>query len=111
MVGNSIPRGMKLGTKWTTADVWLRREITMPEGEYPDLQFLVYHDEDVEVYVNGVLAASAGGYNNEYEPMEISKAARALLKPGAKVTLAVHCHQTIGGQGVDVGLVNVAEGR
>ncbi len=111
VVGNSIPRGMKLGTKWTTADVWLRREITMPEGEYPDLQFLVYHDEDVEIYVNGVLAASEGGFINDYEPMEIRKTARALLKPGAKVTLAVHCHQTIGGQGVDVGLVNVTEGR
>ena len=43
--------------------------------------------------------------------MEIRKTARALLKPGAKITLAVHCHQTIGGQGVDVGIVNVAEGR
>ena len=111
VIGNNVPRGMKVGTKWTTADVWLRREITMPEGEYPDLQFLVYHDEDVEIYVNGVLAASEGGFINDYEPMEIRKTARALLKPGAKVVLAVHCHQTEGGQGVDVGLVNVAEGR
>jgi len=65
----------------------------------------------VEIYVNGVLAASEGGFINDYEPMEIRKTARALLKPGAKVVLAVHCHQTEGGQGVDVGLVNVAEGR
>ena len=41
--------------------------------------------------------------------MEIRRAAKALLKPGAEITLAVHCHQTTGGQGVDVGLVNVIE--
>jgi hypothetical protein len=39
--------------------------------------------------------------------MELSGAARALLKPGAKIVLAVHCHQTTGGQGVDVGLADV----
>jgi hypothetical protein len=99
--------GAVIGTVWRTDDIWLRRQFTMPAGEHPGLQFLVYHDEDVEIYVNGVLAATAPGYVNSYEPMEISGAARELLKPGAKITLAVHCHQTTGGQGVDVGLVDV----
>ena len=40
--------------------------------------------------------------------MDIRPSARALLKPNATVTLAVHCHQTTGGQNIDVGLVNVA---
>jgi hypothetical protein len=81
----------------------------MPDREIANLQLVVYHDEDVEVYVNGVLAAKASGYDNNYRPMEISREARAELKPGAKVTLAVHCHQTIGGQGVDVGLAEVED--
>jgi hypothetical protein len=99
--------GAVVGTVWRTDDIWLRREFTMPAGEHPALQLLVYHDEDVEIYVNGVLAASQSGFVNSYEPMEISNAARALLKAGAKITLAVHCHQTTGGQGVDVGLADV----
>ena len=46
---------------------------------------------------------------NAYDPMDINAAAREQLKPGEKIVLAVHCHQTVGGQGVDVGLVEVAE--
>ncbi|MGA2033566.1 MAG: DUF5127 domain-containing protein [Thermoguttaceae bacterium] len=101
--------GAVIGTVWNTDDIWLRREITMPEGSFADLQFLVYHDEDVEIYVNGVLAATENGFRTEYVLMDIRRAAKALLKPGAKITLAVHCHQTEGGQGVDVGLVNVVQ--
>ena len=64
----------------------------------------------MEIYVNGVLAAKAGGFTTGYEPLEIRPAARALLKPGATVTLAAHVHQTTGGQGLDLGLINVLSG-
>ena len=86
----------------TTDDIWLRREFTMPDGNVCNLQFFVFHDEDVEIYVNGVLAAKANGFITSYEPMEIRRAPSA-LKPGAEITLAVHCHQTEGGQGVSRG--------
>ena len=56
-----------------------------------------------------MLAASEAGFTTGYVALDITPAARALLKPGAKVTLAVHCLQTVGGQNIDVGLVNVAE--
>jgi hypothetical protein len=98
-----------IGTKWNTDDIWLRREFNLPETVGPDLQFYVYHDEDIDIYVNGVLAAHEAGYEPNYETMDINATARSLLKPGAKITLAVKCHQTKGGQGVDVGLVNVVE--
>ncbi len=71
--------------------------------------FYAYHDEDVEIYIDGVLAAAESGFTTSYEAIEIRPAAQPLLKPGTKVTLAVHCHQTIGGQNVDVGLANVVE--
>ena len=99
--------GIKVRTTWNTDDIWLRRKFTMPDDDPKNLQFYVYHDEDVEIYVNGILAATEEGFTTSYYPLEINRAARALLQPGAKITLAVHCLQTAGGQGVDVGLAEV----
>jgi hypothetical protein len=90
-------------TAWTSADIWIRRDFTLPNVIPAKLTLLVKHDEDAEVYVNGVLAGSLAGYNGDYVPVPMSAAARATLKPG-KNTLAVHCHQTVGGQGIDVGI-------
>lgn len=98
---------LAVGTTWNTADIWLRRTVTLPAGRLTAPQFRVYHDEDVEVYVNGVPAASESGFGNIYSLLPPSPAARARMTPGATLTLAVHCHQTYGGQGVDIGLVDV----
>ena len=100
-----------LRTEWNTSDIWLRRSFAMPAGQFGNLQLDCIHDEDVEIYINGVLAAKASGYTGEYEPLTISPAARAALKPGATNLLAVHCHQTTGGQYVDVGFADVEEGK
>ena len=97
-----------LHTVWNTDDIWLRREITVPNiPASGHLVFLAYHDEDIEIYVNGVKASSEGGYQVSYVPLEITPPALKLLTPGAKVMIAVHCHQTTGGQGVDVGLASI----
>jgi hypothetical protein len=103
--------GAVRNTEWHTSDIWLRREFTLPESSYPNLQFYSAHDEDVEIYVNGVLASTEGGYTTSYVPLEIRAPALALLKPGARVLVAVHCHQTEGGQNIDVGLVNIEEAK
>ena len=86
-------------TDWTTADIWIRRTFVMPTGEFHDLEFNVFHDKDVEIYVNGVTAAKASGSVTSYELQPIQPAVRALLKAGDRITLAVHCHQTTGGRG------------
>jgi hypothetical protein len=101
--------GSVVRTTWNTGDIWLRRALTLPEALGSNLQFYVYHDEDVEIYVNGILAATESGFTTGYVTLEMRPAAQALLKPGAKITLAVHCHQTAGGQGIDVGLANVIQ--
>ena len=96
-------------TDWETDDIWIRRTFTMPSGSYHNLEFNVFHDEDVEIYVNGVLAGSAPGFVTSYDTLPVMPAAKALLKPGATITLAAHCHQTTGGQGIDVGIADVDE--
>jgi hypothetical protein len=105
--GSDGTPNIKPTTQWTSDDIWLRREVTIPDHDFKNLQLVVYHDEDIEVYINGVLAGSLPGYQNSYEPLEINADALKLLKPGAKILVAVHCHQTTGGQGVDVGIVDV----
>jgi hypothetical protein len=107
--GTGVPGPMKTGTPWNTSDIWLRRTITMPAKASPNLAFMVYHDEDVDIYVDGIPAATEAGFNNGYEALEISPEAQALLKPGATVTLAAHVHQTVGGQGFDMGIASIAQ--
>jgi hypothetical protein len=96
-------------TTWNTSDIWLRREVALPKTKGNNLALRMHHDEDAEVYLNGVLAAKVSGYISDYEVVPISSAARGMLKAGLN-TIAVHCHQTSGGQYIDVGLVEV-EGR
>ena len=71
------PPGFVQHTEWKTADIWLRREIVVPQGEHPRLQFLVYHDEDVEIFINGIFAAGDGGFTTNYVPLDISRETRA----------------------------------
>jgi hypothetical protein len=98
--------GSAVRTEWKTADIWIRREFTLPEGRLNDPQVLIHHDEDAEVYLNGVPAVKVSGFTSDYEPFAIGEKAKAALKPGRNV-LAVHCHQTSGGQYIDVGIVDV----
>ncbi len=102
--------GAIVRTEWNTADLWLRREFTMPEGKWTDLQLRIHHDEDAEVYLNGVPAVSLSGYTTGYEAVPIAAVAQAALKPG-KNLIAIHCHQTGGGQYIDAGFVDVVPAK
>ena len=98
--------GAVVRTEWNTPDIWLRHECVMPGGKWADLQFRLHHDEDAEVYVDGVLATQVSGYVADYEAVRIKTKAREALTPG-KHLLAVHCKQTGGGQYIDVGIVDL----
>jgi len=98
--------GAVIRTEWNSSDIWLRREITLPEGKLKDPNLRIHHDEDAEVYLDGTLASRVSGFSSDYDTVALRSDARALLKPG-KHTLAVHCRQTSGGQYIDVGLVDL----
>jgi hypothetical protein len=102
--GNAGTPGIYLNTSWDTADIWLRREFTLAAEDLSSLKLQIFHDEDVEVYFNGVLAVELAGFITDYDDFDISKEAQAALRPGVN-SIAVHCHQTTGGQGIDVGII------
>jgi len=59
--GTAGAPGAIVGTTWQTDDIWLRREVNLPAKDYNNLEAWLHHDEDVEVYINGVLANSGTG--------------------------------------------------
>jgi len=91
-------------TPWQASDIWLRTDFTLATEDSTKLRLRVYHDEDATIYLNGVIAAKLKGFTTDYEEVEISAEAVATLRPGNN-TIAVHCHQTSGGQGIDVGIL------
>lgn len=102
--GSEGTPGSYPNTAWKTSDIWLRRDFTLGPEDLSGLKLRVYHDEDVVIYLNGVLALHLKGYITDYEEYDIAPEAAAALRPGNN-TIAVHCHQTTGGQGVDVGIL------
>ncbi len=95
--------GARIGTTWRSKDVWLRRTIELAQTPSAPALY-VHHDEDVEIFINGVKAANAKGYTTKYEMIALKPKAVAALVAG-KNTIAVHCRQTGGGQFIDVALV------
>jgi len=89
--------GARVGTFWEGADVWLRRAFTWDADDAADLVLALHHDEDVEVYLNGVLAYRASGWLGEYTTVEVAPEARASVRRGAN-HIALHVHDTGGGR-------------
>ena len=91
-------------TTWETDDIWLRRKLILPNGKlnYPSLE--VFHSQEVEIFLNGVLAAKLTGRSSDYSELDLKPEAAKTLKPGAN-EIAVHCHRGNQIQFVDVGLV------
>ena len=106
--GTDSTPGAVVRTEWNGADLWLRRTIALPDAPLVRPHFRIHHDEDAEVYVNGRLVASYPGYTSGYVVAPLDSSAAAAFKPGAN-TLAVHVHQTTGGQYLDIGLIEVLE--
>jgi hypothetical protein len=101
--GTDKTPGAVVRTHWDTSNIWLRRTFELPEKTPKELHLLLHHDEDAEIYIDGILAAKVQGYVSDYEEVAIDPKALEMLRPGKHV-IAVHCKQTGGGQYIDVGL-------
>lgn len=99
--------GAVVRTEWTGTDIWLRREIELTDADLEgSLYFFVHHDEDAEIYFNGVKLATLSGYTTDYQLIAIPSEGREALRAGRGV-LAVHCRQRTGGQYIDLGFMTV----
>lgn len=100
--GHDLWRGMR--TEWTTSDIWIRHQFSLPAEIPANLAFKVEHSGTAEIYMNGVLAATANDRSNDYVVVPMNEPGRAAVKPGENI-LAVHVHHTEGTQLIDIGIV------
>ena len=100
--GTRSVRGVNVGTDWKSGDIWIRKtfDSKTPKGT-PVLR--IFHDEDAEVYLNGVKIATLKKFSTRYIDLPLKDA--SLLKPGRNV-IAIHCRQTEGGQFIDAGIID-----
>jgi len=96
---------MRPNTDWKTKTIWYRRAVELPaKFNAEKLRLQVSNDDDVQIYINGVLAYECGPcYIAGYEQYKLSPAAQKAIKPGKNI-IAVHCINPIGGGFVDVGI-------
>lgn len=98
--------GARIGTLWNSQQIWLRKKFDVPAGVRDNLRLHLHHDEDAEIYINGVLARRVAGFTGDYEQLRINPEAIDALKPTGNV-IAVSCRQSSGGQYIDVGFATV----
>ena len=94
-------------TRWDTSDIWLRRRFTLDKPVMGAI-IRVRHDEDAKVYFNGKFVYERLGYTGSYHDVKLNPAVIPNLTQGENL-IAVHCHQTTGGQWIDVGLAVLFE--
>jgi hypothetical protein len=99
--------GARVKTPWHTPDIWMRMTFEL-DGCPSSPALLCHHDEDIEVYVNGVLAAKATGFTTRYVVVPMTRRGACAFKIG-KNTVAVHCKQTSGGPVADLAVIDPGE--
>ena len=94
----------EIRTPWTTSDIYLRHTFDYDGAPFQTGALVIGFDEDTEVYVNGQKVLAVQKYITHYEPRVVTEALRKALRKGSN-TLAVHTHQTVGGQYIDLALL------
>ena len=105
--GSKGTPGGVIRTAWDTKDIWIRREFTLGNLsgiKKENLVLNIHHDDNCEVYINGIKAADINGYTSGYSMVPINEAGKNALKFNGKNLIAVHCHQNEGGQYIDAGI-------
>ena len=62
----------------------------------------LHHDEDTEIYLNGHRLAVFTGYVTDYFTALSDELSKAIVV--GDNLMAIHCHNTVGGQFIDAGI-------
>jgi hypothetical protein len=93
-----------IGTMWQTSDIWLRTHFNYDGGAFEKADLIIHHDEAAEVYLNGKKIWTRSDWSTSYQTFDITSELKKTVKKGKNV-VAVHCHQTAGGQYIDIGFI------
>ena len=91
-------------SNWTASNIWARQQFTCENADFDTAAIVIFYDEDTEVYVNDKLVFEVNGYSNSFKIFEITDSLKKALKTGEN-TIAIHTHQTNGGQRLDAALL------
>ena len=73
------------------------------------LALKLHHDEDTEIYLNGQQVGVFTGYVTGYFTTLADALSKAMVV--GDNLLAIHCHNTVGGQFIDAGIEAATEPR
>jgi len=90
-------------TIWKSHDLWMRRNFTLNAIPDRKMYLRLFHDDNVEVYLNGEKIYSCDCWNNSAKDFPLEDVIKSKLVKGKNI-LAIHVTNTAGGQGLDVGL-------
>ncbi|WP_193211526.1 PSD1 and planctomycete cytochrome C domain-containing protein [Luteolibacter marinus] len=99
--GTAAP-GVQARTVWTGPEIWLQTTFGL-ESLPKSLLLHLYHDNAIEIYLNGQPVLHREGWSTEYAKIPAPAAFMAALQTGRNV-LAVHVSQDFGGQFFDLGI-------
>lgn len=106
--GSGTPENAHINTDWSTGQIWLRASFALPEAALASAALSLYHDDDVQVFLNGKPVFQEASWVNNYQDPVLPEDFLASLKPGKNV-LAITCINTDGPGYVDAGLSVTAD--
>lgn len=96
-----------LSTGWESPNIWIRRTFDLEKEIGKEPLYLMYsHDDEFELYINGIKVVETGYVWKNDVLLELSDNVKKTLKPGRNV-IAAHCQNKAGGAYVDFGLVRM----
>lgn len=94
----------RIKTPWTSDDIYLRKSFQYDGTSLKAGAVVISYDEDTEVFVNGQQILGVKGFINNYTIRNVTEALSKALRKGEN-QMAVHTHQTTGGQYIDLALL------